>query len=182
VIEGSITQRWARALLQLAVEQNKVVEFREQLNGFAALMQMDNGKLGDVLASASFSRKDKVAIVNELANGQNLLPELKNFLGLAMEKNRGHYVVPIVERFNRMADEATGVAKAELTVAAPLADDVKERIASALAKATKKKIELEVKVDPAIVGGASVRMGSLVVDGTLRSQLEELARDLGRVE
>lgn len=182
MIEGSITQRWARALLELAQEENKLADFRTQLNGFVALLGADSGKLAAVLESPSFSHGEKVAIVNDLAAAMNLLPSVKNFLGFAMEKNRGRYVVPIVQAFNRMADELTGVMKAELTVAAEISSGAKDRIRGALEKATKKKIELDVKVDPALIGGATVRLGSLIVDGSLRSQLDQLSRNLAHVE
>lgn len=182
MIEGSITQRWARALLELAQEENKLADFREQLNRFADLLAADGGKLGGVLESPSFSAKEKVAIVSDLAAAQNMLPSVKNFLAFAMEKNRGRYVVPIVQAFNRMADDLTGVVKAELTVAADLGAAARDRIRAALEKATKKKVDLDVKIDPALIGGAVVRLGSLIVDGSLRTQLDELSRNLAHVE
>lgn len=182
MIEGSITQRWARALLELAQEENKLADFRAQLNGFVELLKAEGGQLAAVLESPSFSHNEKTAIVNQLAGMQNLLPSVKNFLGFAMEKNRGRYVVPIVQAFNRMADELTGVVKAELIVAAEISSAARDRIRGALEKSTKKTIELDVKVDPALIGGAMVRLGSLIVDGSLRSQLDELSRNLAHVE
>lgn len=182
MIEASIAQRWARALLQLAQEENQVEAVREQVNRFAELMKAEGGQLAGVLTSPSFSARDKGEIVKQLADAQTALPIVKNFLALAMDKNRGHYLLPIIEHFNRMADDLTGIIRAELTVAADLPADVRARIAAALEKASKKKVELEVKVDPALIGGAVVKLGSLIVDGSLRAQLENLSRQLAHLE
>lgn len=182
MIEASIAQRWARALLQLAQEANQVDAVRAQVNAFAELMKADGAMLAGVLQSPSFAAGDKREIVKQLAAAQNALPVVKNFLALAMDKNRGHYLLPIIEHFNRMADDLTGVIRAELTVAAGLPADVQAKITAALEKASKKKVQLEVKVDPALIGGAVVKLGSLIVDGSLRAQLENLSRQLAHVE
>ena len=182
MIEGSISQRWARALLQLAQEDKKLEEIRTQLNAFAGLLKLDGGKLAEVLESPSFSHREKVAIATELAQAINALPTVKNFLALAMEKDRGRYLSAIIQQFNVLADELTGILKAELIVAEALPSAVEERIRVALEKVTKKKIELNVKVDPELMGGAIVRLGSLVVDGSLRAQLEGLTRELAHIE
>ena len=182
MIEASIAQRWARALFQLAQEENQVAAVREQVNLFADTMRADGGKLADVLQSPSFSAPDKRGVVIDLAAALNALPVVKNFLALAMDKNRGHYLLPIIENFNRMADDATGIIHAELTVAAELPADVTAKITAALEKASKKKVQLEVKVDPKLIGGAVVKLGSLIVDGSLRSQLENLSRQLAHME
>jgi F-type H+-transporting ATPase subunit delta len=182
VIEGSISQRWARALLQLAQEEKNLEGIRTQLNAFAGLLKVEGGKLSEVLESPSFSHKEKVAIVTVLAQSINALPTVKNFLALAMEKDRGLYLNAIIQQFNKLADDLTGIVKAELVVAEALPDGIEERIRVALEKVTKKKIELNVKVDPALMGGAIVRLGSMVVDGSLRAQLEGLTRELAHIE
>ncbi len=182
MIEGAITQRWARALIALAQEENQLAAVREQLNAFQVTLTAEDGKLAEALQSPSFSRADKVAIVTQLAGALNALPAVRNFLSLAVSKDRARYIGPIIERFNAMADELTGMVKAELTVAEQPGADMQDKVRQALEKATNKKIELQVQVDPAILGGAVVRLGSLEVDGSVRSQLEAMARELAAAE
>ena len=182
MIEGSIAQRWARALLQLAQEENQLAPMRGQLASVRAALASDGGKLAVVLESPSFSRAEKAAIVRDVAAAAGAHALVKNFLGLAMDKDRGRYLTPIIDQFNRMADELTGVVKAVLTVAEALPEGADGKIRTALERVTKKKIELEVIIDPGLVGGAVVRLGSLVVDGSLSAQLEGLARSLARHE
>ena len=181
MIEGTIAQRWARALLELAREEERVDAVREQLNALASLLTKEKA-LKAALESPSFHQSEKIAIVRELAAAMNLLPAVKNFLSLAMTKSRARYLLPIVEHFNRAADELTGVVKAELTSAVELSPEMREQMRVALEKTTGKKIELQAAVDPSLLGGATIRLGSRVVDGSLRSQLAGLARQLARVE
>ncbi len=177
MIEGSIAKRWARALIELAREGNQIEEVREQLNAFSALLDAD-GEVLSVLESPSFGNREKIAIVKQIAEGQNLLPVVRNFLSLAMEKDRARYLRPIISEYVRMADELTGIVKGELVVAEAMNDAAVEQVRAALEKSTGKKIQLNVKVDPAILGGAVVRLGSLVVDGSVCAQLETMSREL----
>jgi F-type H+-transporting ATPase subunit delta len=182
VIEGTITQRWARALIGLAQEGNQLAAVREQLNVFAAQLAGDDGKLATALESPSFNRKEKLAIVSAVIGTQNPLPTVRNFLSLAVEKDRARYIRPIIERFNSMADALTGRVKAHLTVAEKPSEATLEKIRGGLEKATQKKIELDVAIDPTVLGGAVVQLGSVVVDGSIRAQLARLSRELAGTE
>ena len=182
MIEGSIVRRWARALLELVREEGQLEAAREQLDLFQSLLVADAAELSAVLESPSFSSQSKVAIVRDLAKSQVMLPTVANFLALAIEKNRARYITHIVNEFNRMADEISGIAKAELVVSEAVPEAQTDSVRSALEKATGKKIELAVTVDPAIVGGAVIRLGGLVVDASIRAQLETLSRELAAAE
>ena len=74
----------------------------------------------------------------------------------------------------RLADEAAGRVRAEVRSASPLRDDQQERLKQALARRTGKEIDLSVHVDPSLLGGAIATLGGLVIDGSLRTQLEQL--------
>lgn len=182
MIEGAIARRWARALLQLAQEENAVAEVREQLSDFAALLRAGDGELARVIESPSFSRSEKVAIVTDLAKARNALPRVRNFLALAITKDRARYLLPIIDEFDRLADTLTGVVKAELTVAMTIPDALVQRIRAVLETRTQQRVQLVVKTDPSLVGGAVLRFGSRVVDGSVRSQLETLSRRIAQTQ
>ena len=182
MIEGSIVRRWARALLELVQEQGELESAREQLNAFQALLRADAAEFAAVLESPSFSHQEKIAILRDLAKSQGMLPVVSNFLALAVEKDRARYITHIVDEFNRMADEISGVAKADLIVSESIPEAQSDSVRKALEKATGKKIKMAVTVDPEIVGGAVIRMGDLVVDASIRAQLEALSRELVAAE
>ena len=86
----------------------------------------------------------------------------------------------IVAEYERLADEAAGRLAAEVVAASPLRDDQRERLRRALSARVGSDVELAVKVDPALIGGAIAKVGGLVFDGSLRTQLAQLRDNLTR--
>jgi len=103
---------------------------------------------------------------------------LDNTLRLLNDRDRLMYVPSIARMGRDMADEAAGRVRGKVTSAVALSAEAVAQMADMLKQATLKNVTLETRVDPHVLGGASAQVGSLVFDGTLRSQLEEMRRQL----
>jgi F-type H+-transporting ATPase subunit delta len=108
--------------------------------------------------------------------GDRVNPHTVNLLGFLVEQGRARDLPAIVDELVAMAAERRQAAVAEVRTAVPLDGEHRERLAEALGRATGKKVELKVVVDPSVVGGVVARVGDQVIDGTIRRRLE-LARE-----
>lgn len=101
-----------------------------------------------------------------------------NFLRLLGESRRLGFLPEIAARFRALKDEAEGTVDVTVTSAAAMPDGEREKIAAALAKRFNRKVRVHTQVDPELIGGAVVRAGDTVIDGSLKSRLERLAFEL----
>lgn len=102
----------------------------------------------------------------------------KAFLAILSENGRLDFLPEIAAHFEALKAEAENVAEAEVVSAAALDDRQKERLAAALRRRLKRDIRLTCSVDPTLIGGAVVRSGDLLIDGSLKGRLERLETDL----
>jgi F-type H+-transporting ATPase subunit delta len=107
---------------------------------------------------------------------------IKSFVTLLFKKKRLGYIRDINEHYNKLADELKGIVRAELTSATELSSDSFEQIRSSLTKLTGKDVLLEAKIDPELIGGVVTRIGDLVLDGSIRTQLKNMRESLKRGE
>ncbi|MBN2428588.1 MAG: F0F1 ATP synthase subunit delta [Deltaproteobacteria bacterium] len=174
---NAIPRRYARALVGLAEEQNKVEEFAAELEkvqeAFAA-----NKELKTVLINPTYSAGKKTALLNDVTEYLGLSEDIRKFLGLLLEKDRLKYYLQILESYRQLADESSGIERAQLTSAKRLTKEQKEQIKAELEKQTGKKVDLEVKVDSSLLGGIKTEIGGRVVDGSLETQLKRMGDTL----
>ncbi len=174
----SIARRYARALIDVGVEANKLDRFGDQLHAFAAVLQ-GSRELSDVMENPSYGRNDRLGILEGVMKAAGPFDgELQNFLRLLVERNRLMFLPDIARLYRDFADTRLGRVRGKLITAVPLPREMAERLAQKLAQATQQKVVLETKVDPSIIGGAAAQVGSVMYDGSLRTQLEELRRTL----
>ena len=115
-------------------------------------------------------------MVAALSKGVGLPATPSNFLLLLADRSRLAYLPAIIQEFRDLADGRLGRIRAKVTSAVPLSPDEAKRIAERLAQGQKAQVIVETSVDPALLGGVVAQVGSLVYDGSVRSQLEELRR------
>jgi F-type H+-transporting ATPase subunit delta len=177
MIMGSIARRYAKALFGLAVETGRVEAWAKSLESLreAVLASPD---LRDVLSNPVYSKEQRRAIVEKLAAALALDAEPANLLFLLGDRNRLGYLARIVETFRDLADQHLGRLRAKVTSAVKLDDAAARAIADELSRQHKAQILLERAVDPAILGGVVAQVGSLVYDGSVRTQLEDLRAQL----
>ena len=124
--------------------------------------------------------KERRAVLQSVAERMNLSRNVHNFMLYLVDQRRLVDFEAIRTEFERLADEAAGRLQADVVSASPLRDDQRERLRRALAARAGREVELAVRVDPSLIGGAIARVGGLVFDGSLRTQLAQLRDNLTR--
>jgi len=177
MIMGSIARRYAKALFGLAEEKGRAEAWSDAL---VALQGAIDGspELQDVLSNPAYSKEQRRAIVQQLAAALRLEPDPTSLLLLLADRNRLGYLSQIVSTFRELADAKLGRLRARVTTAVPLDPEAARALAERLSRATKTTVLLDPAVDPDVLGGVVAQVGSLVYDGSVRSQLETLRRTL----
>ena len=177
----AVARRYAKALLLISKEDGQTDAYRKELSGFAGLMEQEealNQAITNPLYEASGRRNVLQAVIDNL----DISKTMKSFLLLLFDKGRIGFVDSINEFYQKLADELNGIARASLISASDLSDDTVEKIRAALSKKTNKEIILEVEQDPALIGGIVTKIGDLVWDGSIKTQLSNMRETLKRGE
>jgi F-type H+-transporting ATPase subunit delta len=173
----TIARRYAQALFAAARDASRALdEVRRELAFAVALL--DHNELREVLGHPVLSIERKMEIlqaIGALKGGSDLLSRLVELL----LKRRRLELLPLIEkRFVALWNAERGVEEAEVLSARPLDPAQEKRLRQALEKVAGRAVEMRVSVDPAILGGALVRMGGRVLDGTVKSRLKALRAHL----
>lgn len=169
----SAGMQYATALADVAQGQKAAGAVTKQLNEFAAAYAA-SGELRNFLASPAVTRAEKHAVIEKLAARMGASTTVRNFLLVVTDNGRTHLLPEIVETFQRVMRERQGVAEAEIVSATELSDAQKKNFSQTLEKLTGKKVEANFRLEPGLLGGAVVRIGSTVYDGSVRNRLNEL--------
>lgn len=172
-------RRYARALFSLAREEAAIDSIRTELSEMAALIA-SNHELERRLFQPLHPVAERTKVLQRVCERAGSSRTVRNFLAYLIEQRRLIAFEAIRLEFERLADEAAGRLRAEVLSASPLRDAQRARLADALAARTGKQVELSVRVDPTLIGGAVARVGGLVFDGSLRTQLAQLSDSLMR--
>src|SRR5262249_53696798 len=170
-------RRYARALLA-AIPSGAAVGIADQLTALADLME-SNPPLADVIRNPAYSRGQRHGVVEALI--KILKPEtplLPNFLRLLVDRHRLAMLPDIARLFRDMADEKAGRVRGTVVSAVPLDPEAIRQLERTLSRVVQKQVVLDSRVDRAVLGGVSTQVGWVVVEGTLRKQLDELKRAL----
>ncbi len=180
MVNVSIARRYARALLDVAVEAQRTDAVAEQLASFVSIFEKSR-ELSDVLLNPAYSRTQRSQVVEALMQMAGTVePVLANTLRLLVERNRLTYLPDIARVYRDMADTRAGRARGMVTSASPLAPDALEDLRKNLQQITQRNVVLETRVDPSLLGGVSAQVGSVLYDGSVRTQLEHMRRELKR--
>ncbi|MCB9629344.1 MAG: F0F1 ATP synthase subunit delta [Sandaracinaceae bacterium] len=174
---ATISRRYAKALLELAVEATQTPTVQKALTDFAAAWSSNEG-LRDIFENPSVTSESRTKVLEQLAMRVAAPPLLKNTLKLLADRNRMALVPELAAEFNLLAQAATGQVEAEVTTAAPMPEQYYVELQKVLEKVTGKKVVLVRKQDPAIIAGVITRVGDKVFDGSVRNRLTELKEQL----
>ncbi len=174
---GAIARRYARALFSLSVEMNRVEPWAKGLDAIHAALA-GSADLRVVLTNPVYSKEQRRAVVEALSSALSLEKEPASLLALLADRNRLSHLAAVAGVFRDLADRHLGRLRAKVTSAVPLDDAAAKAIAEKLSQATKAQVLLDRVVDPAILGGLVTQVESLVYDGSVRTQLEDLRRHL----
>ena len=173
-IVSGMAGRYAVALFDLAKGSNAVDQVSSDLDAFAAMID-DNADLQRLVRSPVFSVDEQTRALTGLLDRYGIHGIAANFLKLVASKRRLFAVRSMIDGFNALRDRDNHVTRAQVTVAEPLSERHVAAIQSALKDVVGGgTVALDVRVDPEILGGLVVRLGSRMVDGSLRTKLNTL--------
>ena len=179
MIPGSVAKRYAKALVDAAGASNELEEVRQDLRALVGLLR-EHRDLRQFLANPSISRRDARAVVTDVGAAMQVKPLTATFLQIVLDGGRLANLEGILRAYELLVDERLGRAKAVITSAAPLETETQERLRRRLGEVAGKDVYLEVRQDPALLGGVVAQIGSQVYDGSLRTQLTRLRDELAR--
>jgi len=177
MLNKKIARRYAKALLERGKEEDKLEKFKEELKAFSELLK-EFPELNACLTSPLYSNEELKGIVSFLNKKLNLSDTILNFLYLLIDKRRAIYLEEIIAAYEDFINEIFGYVKAKIITTKPLSKKNYEKIKEALEKVTEKKILLETKTDPQIIGGVIAEVGDKVFDGSIRNQLQKMREKL----
>lgn len=166
--------RYASALYELAREQNLVDKVSSDLKDFAGLISR-SPDLERLIKSPVFTADEQLKGLSTLLDKAGIDGLSANFLKMVASKRRLFAIEKMIADFNSLVDHDRGVTRAEVTVAEPLNDRHMDSLRQALQQASDgQSVEIDVKVDSSIIGGIIVKLGSRMVDGSLKSKLNSI--------
>jgi F-type H+-transporting ATPase subunit delta len=165
--------RYATALFELALETNAIEAVKTELDRFDALVG-DSADLTRLVRSPVFSTEEQLRALSAVLERMGIRGLAANFLKLAASNRRLFAVRDMIKAFRALVARHKGEATAEVTVAEPLKDPHVDALRAALKSVSGKDVDLDVKVDPAILGGLVVKLGSRMVDSSLRTKLNAI--------
>jgi len=175
---GVVSLRYAHAFASVAASAKlDVVAAQQQMNDFAATLDSSR-ELREILENPSIPSEQKLAVVDALAEKLGMMREVRNFIAVIMDHQRLGELNGIIAAYDYVADVGQGLAEAEITTAFDLNDDDRKALESQVAKLAGGKVRVAYKQDKALLGGAIVKIGSTVYDGSLRGSLEQLKQTL----
>ena len=174
---SAAARRYARALFSIAQEEAGIGEVKDELAQFSALLEQ-HAELHKALFQPLHPAAERRTVLIGVCERLRLRPSVRNFFTFLVDQRRLVDFEGIREEYERLADEAAGRKKASVISAAPLGERDRERLERALSARTGGVVELDVDVDPSLIGGVIAKVGALVFDGSLRTQLNQLRASL----
>jgi F-type H+-transporting ATPase subunit delta len=178
--DRKVASRYAEALLYTAKATGVLDDVAES---FAAVLNAvkDNHTLRIFMDSPQVPIKEKKGMLQKVFGGK-IEPVLLNFFYLLIDKHRIENTRDIGEVFADLVESEQGILRAQVVTAISLPDDLSAALKDNLAVHTGKKIILEKKIDPAVIGGVCVTLGDKILDGTVRTNLNLLRKTMGQAQ
>jgi F-type H+-transporting ATPase subunit delta len=176
---AAAARRYAKALFALAHEDGRVGEVGAEVTRLGHALAASD-ELRAVLLRPLHPALQRRAVLREVAERLGASPLLKNFLSFLVDQRRLVDWAEIEAEYGRLAAAAEGLTRVRVLSASPLSDAQRERLARALERKSGRRVELDVEIDPTLLGGAVAKLGDLVYDGSLQRQLLQLRASLAR--
>jgi F-type H+-transporting ATPase subunit delta len=172
-----LAEVYARSLFEVARDQGKLDELREQLAQFADALDQ-NRELAVFFFSPYFSTKEKQDGLQRLLEGAD--QTFLNFLGLLIENHRMPVIFRTRQQFERLWERENQLLPVEITSAIELDQETTENLGRTIGERAGRKVRLAAHVDPDILGGIVLRVGNSILDASIRNRLEQLRRHVAQ--
>jgi len=174
---SALTRRYAKALVEIAVEEKAVTVYGDELTSVKDILAQEK-LFRQLLDSPTLDLKKKEAMLADLCKVMELSEGMVKFLGLLLSKGRLCYLGQIEDNYRRQADELSGIVSAKITSASELDDVQQQAIATSLEKKTGKQVAVTVQVNPDLIGGLQAEIGGRLFDGSVKTQLKRIEESL----
>jgi F-type H+-transporting ATPase subunit delta len=172
-----LAKRYAKALFAVGKEENALDEYATSLKEFATMLA-DNPELDDALSNPMYPLDAREGVMAEVVKAADLSTIMGNFLNLIVQKRRADVLCDIAEMFQILVDEENNIAQGTVVSATELSAEMQAKVQETLEKITGKQVTLTTQVDESIIGGMIAKVGDLVMDGSIKTQLEELKESI----
>lgn len=171
---SEIGQRYAKALFELSEESKSLDKAEKDLLSVHSLIEKNN-ELNIVLKSSSLSRENQANLMEKILNKMKVSQLIIKFIGTLAINGRLNIVNNIIDEFLKKLAHERGELTAEITTAVPISKEINKSIVKEISKLTKtKKIELNEQIDESLIGGLVLRMGSTMIDSSIKTKLSTL--------
>lgn len=178
---ASVGSRYARAfadvVIELKLDPGKV---REEMRTVVASVA-ESADLRRVWESPAIAREEKLKVLDALARQAGLESAVRNFLAVLIDHGRIPMLSSIAQLFEMELNQRLGFTGAEIASARELTAEERQELEACVAQMTGKKVRAHYVLDPTLLGGAVVRLGSTIYDGSLRGQLQRIKAQLSEV-
>jgi F-type H+-transporting ATPase subunit delta len=173
-IRASLAGRYASALFDLARGQKQIESVDKSLDALGQAL-LDSKDFNELVTSPLVSREEAGKAFDALAPTLGLDALTANFLGVLARNGRKSQLQPVIRAYRRLAAEHRGETTAEIVTARPLNDDQLAQLRSQLRTRAARDVTIDATVDPNILGGIVVKLGSQQIDASIRTKLNRLA-------
>ena len=177
---SGVSQRYARSLFELAKDADSVAETEKELGRFATMLD-ESDDLQRLVSSPVFSAEDQLRAISAILDKAGIKGLVGNFLRVVAQNRRLFAVPGIIASFRRIAAEARGEVSADVISAHALSAAQEKELKAALKSVAGKDVTVNLTVDPSILGGLVVKMGSRQIDTSLKTKLNSLKLALKEV-
>jgi len=174
-IRASLAGRYASALFDLARDERQIDAVGRSLDTLNQAL-LDSKDFAELIESPLVSRDEAGKAFAALAPQLGIDPITANFLGVLARNGRKRELRPVIRAFRRLAADHRGETTADVTTARPLKDDQIEALKQQLRSRAGRDVTIDARVDPDILGGIVVKLGSQMIDASIRTKLNRLAQ------
>jgi len=174
-IRASLAGRYASALFDLARDSKQIESVGNSLDALGQAL-LDSKEFAELISSPLVSRTEAAKAFAGLAPKLNLDPLTANFLGVLARNGRKDQLTAVTRAYRRLASENRGEATAEVVTARPLNDDQVQALKAQLRTRAGRDVTIDATIDPDILGGIVVKLGSQQIDASIRTKLNRLAQ------
>ena len=173
-----VTLRYAHAFASVVVSQKiDGAAVEQQLRDFSETFR-GSRELQEVLMNPAIAEEQKLKVLDAIAGKLGMMAPVRNLIAVIMDNQRLAELDEILSEYHAVADEQSGMAEAEITSAHALNDADRSELEAQVAKLAGGRVRATYRQDPSLLGGAVVRIGSTVYDGSIRAQLQQLKQKL----
>lgn len=173
--QGGSARRYAQAVFQLAMEQDGLERWLDDLTLVASALQ--DAEFSDFLDAPQVTLAQKVQVLKDSLQ-DHISPLALNLVSLLASRNSANLIPGVTEVYQELLDAHTGIERADVVTAVSVDDDQQKRIAELLKGLVGKEVTITTRVEPELIGGFVARVGDRVIDGSTRTRLAELKREI----